>query len=88
MEQGKPVDVISVCSSSGKIRPLRLQLVDEERQVLRINIEQIVREDEITHVGTEARVFLCRATVWGQKWLFELKYMIRTHTWCIQRRLH
>ena len=34
-----PVDVISVCSASGELRPLRLQLEDEEHQLLRINIE-------------------------------------------------
>jgi hypothetical protein len=39
-------------------------------------------------VGAEAKIFLCRATVWGQRWLFELKYSIRSHSWCLTRRLH
>ena len=82
-----PVDVISVCNADGEIRPLRLQLIDEERQVLRINIEEVIRSEEITHVGVEARIFLCRATVWDRKWIFQLKYTFRTHNWCIQRRI-
>ena len=49
-----PVDVISVCSADGEIRPLRLQLIDEEKQMLRINIEQVISVEEITHVGVEA----------------------------------
>ena len=37
-----PVDVISMCSASGEIRPLRLRLEDEEHQLLRIDIEEIL----------------------------------------------
>ena len=80
-----PVDVISVCSASGEIRPLRLQMIDEERQLLRINIDQIISVEDIEHVGVEAKLFRCRANVWGRKWTFDLKYYIRTHSWCVQR---
>lgn len=83
-----PVDVISVCNADGNIRPLRIQLMDEERQLIRVNIESVVKCEEIVYVGAEAKIFLCRATVWGQKWLFELKYSIRSHSWSLIRRLH
>lgn len=86
--KNNPVDVISVCSANGDIRPLRVQMEDEERQLLRVNIESVVKCEEIVHVGAEAKIFLCRATVWGQKWLFELKYSIRSHSWSLLRRLH
>lgn len=82
-----PVDVISVCSASGEIRPLRLRMADEEQERFRIDIEEIVSTKEIHYVGVEATVFLCRATVWDRKWLFELKYIIRTHTWYLIRKL-
>lgn len=82
-----PVDVISVCSASGELRPLRLQLEDEEHQLLRINIEEVVSVKEVPYVGVEATIFLCRATVWEKKWLFELKYTIRTHTWSLLGRV-
>lgn len=88
MEKSCPVDVISVCSADGDIRPLRLQMIDEERQLMRVNIEQILSTEEIEHVGAEAKIFLCRATVWDRKWLFELKYTFRSHCWCILRKLH
>lgn len=86
--KNNPVDVISVCSANGDIRPLRIQMEDEERQLLRVNIESVVKCEEIVYVGAEAKIFLCRATVWGQKWLFELKYSIRSHSWSLLRRLH
>lgn len=82
-----PVDVISVCSACGEIRPLRLRLEDEEHQLLRIDIEEVVSVKEVPYVGAEATVFLCRATVWEKKWLFELKYTIRTHTWSLLGRV-
>lgn len=82
-----PVDVISVCSASGEIRPLRIRMEDEEHQLLRINVEEIISVEDIRHVGVEALVFRCRATVWDRKWTFELKYYIRTHTWCMLRTL-
>lgn len=83
-----PVDVISMCSASGEIRPLRLRLEDEKHQLLRIDIEEILSAKEIQYVGIEATVYLCRATVCDRKWLFELKYTIRTHSWSFLRKVY
>ena len=83
-----PVDVISMCSAGGDIRPLRLRLEDEQHRLLRVDIEEVVSEKQVQYVGIEARIFLCRATVEGRKWLFELKYTIRTHTWCLMRKVY
>ena len=89
MEQKmQPVDVISVCSASGDIRPLRLRMEDEQHQLLRIDITEIVSIKEVQFVGIEAQIFLCRAMVGEKEWLFELKYPIRTHTWCLIRRVY
>ena len=89
MEQkNSPVDVISVCSVGGEIRPLRIRLEDENHQLLRVDIDEVVSMKPIQFVGIEAQVFLCRATVRGTRWLFELKYTIRTHTWCFLGRVH
>lgn len=83
-----PVDVICVCSADGVIRPLRLRLEDDDHQLLRIDIDEIVSMRHIQYVGIEAQVFLCRAVVRGAQWLFELKYTIRTHSWHLMRRVH
>lgn len=82
-----PVDVISMCSAGGEIRPLRMRLEDEEHQLLRIDIDEIVSVKYIQYVGIEAQIFLCRATVQGKRWLFELKYTIRTHSWSLMRKV-
>ena len=88
MRQNSPVDVISMCSASGEIRPLRLRMEDEQQQLLRIDIEEVISSKEIQYAGIEAQVFLCRATVGDRKCLFELKYTIRSHSWCLMRKVY
>lgn len=82
-----PVDVISVCSAGGEIRPLRMRIENDEHQLLRIDIDEILSVKHIQYVGIEAQIFLCRAFVYGKALLFELKYTIRTHTWCLMRKV-
>ena len=81
-----PVDVISICSANGDIRPLRFRMEDEEHQLLRVDIDEVVSTKFIQYAGIEAHVFLCRATVEERSWLFELRYMIRSHNWCLLRK--
>ena len=88
MEQiARAVDVISVCTASGEIRPLRLRVSDESEELVRYEIVEIVSTKEIPYVGVEATVFLCRATAWDRKWILELKYLIRSHTWYLVRKM-
>lgn len=89
MEQRiQPVDVISVCSASGEIRPLRLRMEDENHQLLRVDIAEVLSCKEVQFVGIEAKIFLCRAIVADKSWLFELRYTIRSHSWCLLRRVY
>ena len=83
-----PVDVISMCSAGGDIRPLRLRLEDERHQLMRVDIDEVVSSKPVQYVGIEAQIFLCRATVEGKKWLFELIYTSRTHKWCVLRKVY
>ena len=82
-----PVDVISVCSAEGEIRPLRLRLENEIKELQRVDVEEILRIDRVPYIGVEAYVFLCKVKL-GHGWrLLELKYSIRSHTWWILRFL-
>ncbi len=83
-----PVDVISVCTADGQIRPLRMRMEDRAKQLLRVDIDEVVSVRQIEYVGVEALIYLCRATVSHRNWMFELRYMIRTHSWCLLRRLY
>lgn len=79
-----PVDVISVCSAAGEIRPLRLRL-EQTHQLIRVDIDEVISVRDVQYVGIEAKIFFCRAVVDGRQTLFELKYTIRTHNWCLIR---
>ena len=83
-----PVDVIAVCSADGSIKPLRFRMEDEDHQLLRIDVEEVISSKEIQYVGIEAYVFLCRATVRGKESVFELRYMIRSHNWQLLRKVY
>lgn len=83
-----PVDVISVCSAGGDIRPLRMRIENDDHQLLRIDIDEILSVKYVQYVGIEAQIFLCRAFVHGKALLFELKYTIRTHNWCLMRKVY
>ena len=83
-----PVDVISVCSAAGDIRPLRFRMEDEDHQLLRVNIDEIISCRPVQYVGIEAQIFLCRAMIRGKNTLFELRYTIRTHSWCLLRKVY
>lgn len=83
-----PVDVIAMCSAAGNIRPLRLRIEDDHHQLLRIDIDEVISVKTIQYVGIEAHVFLCRATVGQREWVFELRYTIRTHSWCFLRKVY
>ena len=82
-----PVDMISVCSAEGDLRPLRLRVADESEEQVRYEIREIVSTKEIPYVGVEAKIYLCRATAWNRSWILELKYMIRSHTWYLMRKI-
>ena len=89
MEHGMcPVDVISMCSAGGEIRPLRFRMEDEDHQLIRIDIDEVVSSRKIQYVGIEAQIFLCRARVRDKQVLFELRYTIRTHSWCLLRKVY
>ena len=82
------MDVIAMCSAAGNIRPLRLRMEDDHHQLLRIDIDEVISVKTIQYVGIEAHVFLCRATVGQREWVFELRYTIRTHSWCFLRKVY
>lgn len=83
-----PVDVIAMHSANGDIRPLRLRMENEQHNLIRVDIDEVISCKEIQYVGIEARIFLCRAMVDERRWLFELKYTIRSHSWCLMRSVN
>ncbi len=82
-----PVDVIAMCSAAGELRPLRLRLEDSDGSAFRVDIQEILHQKEIPYPGVEAHIFLCQARAQGRDVVVELKYSIRSHSWCLLRKL-
>jgi hypothetical protein len=61
---------------------------NEQHQLLRVDIDEVISIRPIQFVGIEAQIFLCKAQVEGKQRLFELKYTIRTHNWCFFRSVY
>ena len=55
-----PVDVISLCSADGQMRPLRFRMEDTQHQLLRVDIDEVISSKDIQYAGIEAKIFLCR----------------------------
>ena len=83
----RPVDVISMTSTKGEIKPLRLR-VEENEENIRIDIREVVSVKEITYVGVEAKIFMCRAWLHGRECMLELKYSIRNHCWTLLGKVY
>ena len=76
-----PVDVIAIHSADGTMRPIRFRMENAEKEHLRIDIEEIIKTSEISYVGAEATVFVCRARIGNRSVILELKYRLRNHSW-------
>ena len=71
----------AITTPAGTDFPLRLQMIDELGQLLRIHIQQAKLLERIDHVGVEAVIFQCRARVYERDIRFRLKYTYRSHVW-------
>ncbi len=87
-EEITAVDVISLCSANGEIRPLRFRMEDSQHQLLRVDIDQVISIRQVQYVGIEAYIYLCKAVIQGKKRMFELKYTLRSHRWSLCRRVY
>ena len=57
----------------------------EDHQLHRVDIDQVLSTREVSYVGIEAFIFLCRARWEERERVLELKYTIRTHCWSLLR---
>lgn len=83
-----PIQMISACSTQGKITPLRFRYEDEEHAIKAIDIQETLCSTEINFSGIKALSFTCKATIYERESLFELRYTFLTHTWVLFRILY
>lgn len=81
MEIRQKVEVIAVCDTCGQLRPLRLRFEGPDYRLHRVDVDRVLSVREVSYVGIEALIFLCRARLEEREQMLELKYTIRSHSW-------
>ena len=77
------VDMISLCSADGQVYPLRFRVENDIGELIRVNIDEIIDRKEIPYIGVESYTYLCRVSAQQHRFVVELKYYIRSHTWYV-----
>lgn len=89
MEQmNYPVEMISVCSTDGNMMPVRFRFEAEDRSFRTVQISEVVCTREISYVGIDAIIYVCKAKMEAFERLLELKYTVRTHRWTLFRVIY
>jgi hypothetical protein len=80
-----PVEMISLCDGKGALTPLRFRYQDEQQPHV-VRIDEVLESRELSFVGVQSYLYLCRAVLaGGQQILFELRYTVKTHCWVLFR---
>ena len=82
-----PIQLLSVCSTQGELKPLWFRFEDEEHQICKINIDKIISHKEINYVGMKMLQFICGARIFDCERIFELRYNIVSHKWSFYQML-
>lgn len=88
MDVRQNVAVIAAYDPCGQLRPLRFRFEGADRGLHRVDVEQVVQVREVSYVGIEALIFLCRARVEEWERMLELKYTICSHSWELLRWIY
>ena len=83
MQYSQNVDMISVCNADGSLQPLRFCFEDQNQQMQRFQVLEILACREIKYVTVEAYEYTCRVRADEQESLARLRYAIRSHRWSL-----
>ena len=87
-QENKPVEMISVCGTDGRLHPVRFRFEDSERSLQIAHIQEVVCIKEVSFVGIEALIYVCKARLGELERLLEVKYFVRTHRWVLFRVIY
>lgn len=91
MEENKiniPIQLVSVCSTLGDITPRWFRYEDEERLIIKVQISEVVTQNNISFVGIKMIQYICKAKIQEKERLFELRYDINSHKWIFHQMLN
>ena len=83
----RPIEMISFCAANGELKPLRFRYEGYGHHTRIVRVREILSAKESALVGIQSFLYLCRAMVDGRDQLFELRYMVKDHSWVLYRML-
>ncbi len=83
-----PVDMIALCSTDGNLVPIRFRFETEDHSMQTVTISEVVCSKQVSYVGREAMIYVCKAIMGEFERLLELKYSIQNHRWSLFRVIY
>lgn len=82
-----PIQLISSCSTQGEFTPLRFRYEDEEHNLITVQIAEILTHRENHYNGIHEIIYTCRADIYGESRLFDLRYNVSLHRFSVFQML-
>ncbi len=82
-----PVQMISVFSTLGDVKPLRFKYEDPEHQIITVDVGNILAHKELTMGPGGSIIYTCESEIDGRNRLYEVRYQIGTHKWILTKKL-
>ena len=83
-----PIQIISVFSTLGDIKPLFFRLENEDHTIQTVKIDRILAHKETSINGIKEIRYTCEATIFEQTKLFTITYNIASHKWRLFQMLN
>lgn len=83
-----PIQLVSVCSTLGNITPKWFRYEEQEHQIIKVEISEVVTQNDINFVGIKMIQYICKAKIYDKERLFELRYDINSHRWTFHQMLN
>lgn len=81
----KSVDMISLSSSKGEIRPLKFRIQEDSGESRIVKIDRIISKKEEKIAGNRMLVFTVQSVMDGMERVYEMKYEILTSRWYLYK---
>lgn len=82
-----PIQMIASCSTQGEFTPLRFRYEDEEHNLVTVQIAAVLTHRVDRYNGIQEIVYTCRANLFGESRMFDIKYNVLTHRFSIYQML-
>ncbi|MGI6539120.1 MAG: hypothetical protein ACOX22_12670 [Caldicoprobacterales bacterium] len=80
----KPIRMLSVTETDGRIRPFRFQL-EHRGEKITVKVDRINQQSQEKLAGIPSLIFRCQSVIHNIERVYELKYEISTHKWFLYK---